>query len=61
MNSYTGRDMKTAHAGLVITEADWNAFMSAFGASLDAARVPGKEKAEALQLFTKLKPEIDVT
>jgi len=52
--------MKTAHAGLVITEAHWKAFMRILDASLDAAKVPAKEKAEALEIFTKLKPDVGV-
>jgi hemoglobin len=58
--TYLGRDMKTAHEGLVITEAHWKTFMGILEASLDAAKVPTKEKAEALEIFTKLKPAIGV-
>jgi hemoglobin len=32
---YTGRDMKTAHAGLGITEAEWQANMQYASAALD--------------------------
>ena len=32
----------------------------AIGGMLDAAKVQPKEKAEALDLFTKLKPEIGI-
>ena len=52
--------MKTAHAGMTITESHWKAFMEHLAASLDAARVQSKEKAEALELFTKLRPEIGI-
>lgn len=58
--TYIGRDMKTAHAGMTITESHWKAFMEHLAASLDAAKVQSKEKAEALELFTKLRPEIGI-
>src|SRR5262249_30257713 len=32
---YTGRDMKTAHTGLNITESDWNATVKHLTATLD--------------------------
>ena len=58
--TYLGRDMKTAHEGLVITEGHWKAFMRILEDSLDAAKIPAAEKAEALQIFTRLKPAIGV-
>jgi len=58
--SYLGRDMKTAHAGLTITEAQWKAAMGHLEAAFDAAKVPAKEKGEVLEIFTKLKPEVGV-
>ena len=58
--TYLGRDMKTAHAGMTITEPQWQAFMEDLSASFDALKVPPEEKAEALAIFTKLKPEIGI-
>lgn len=58
--TYLGRDMKTAHEGLVITEAHWKAFMRILEASLDVAKVPTKEKAEALEIFSNLMPAIGI-
>lgn len=58
--AYLGRDMKTAHAGLTITEAHWKAFMGHLGAALDAVKVPAREKAEVLEIFAKLKPDIGI-
>lgn len=37
---YTGRDMKTSHAGMRINERDWTAFLAHLDATLDAFRVP---------------------
>ena len=55
---YTGRDMKTTHAGLGITEADWDAAAKHLAASLDKFKVPEKEKGEILAFVTTLKKDI---
>jgi hemoglobin len=55
---YTGRDMKTTHAGLAITEADWDAAAKHLAASLDKFKVPEKEKGEILAFVTTLKKDI---
>ncbi len=58
--TYLGRNMKTAHAGLTLTEAHWKAFMTILSASLDAVKVPAKEKAEALEIFARSKADIGI-
>jgi len=55
---YTGRDMKTSHMGLGITEADWDAAAKHLVASLDKFKVPEKEKGEVLAFVTTLKKDI---
>lgn len=55
---YTGRDMKTSHAGLGITEAEWDAAAKHLTASLDKFKVPEKEKGEVLAFVTTLKKDI---
>ena len=55
---YTGRDMKTSHAGLDITEAQWDAAAKHLVASLDKFKVPEKEKGEVLAFVTTLKKDI---
>jgi hemoglobin len=55
---YTGREMKTTHAGLGITEADWDAAAKHLAASLDKFKVPEKEKGEILAFVTSLKKDI---
>lgn len=55
---YTGRDMKTAHAGLGITEDDWNASVKHLVATLDKFKVPEKEKNEVLGAISGLKGDI---
>lgn len=55
---YIGRPMKAAHAGLAITEADWEALIEHVRASLDQRKVPAKEKGEFLTLFSNIKKDI---
>ncbi len=55
---YTGREMKTSHAGLGITENDWDAAAKHLTASLDKFKVPEKEKGELLAFVTSLKKDI---
>ena len=55
---YTGRDMKTAHSGLGITEDDWNISVKHLVATLDKFKVPEKEKNEVLGAISGLKGEI---
>jgi hemoglobin len=55
---YVGRDMKTSHAGLAITPAEWEASMRHTAAALDTFHVAPKEKAEFLALFERYRGEI---
>ena len=55
---YMGRDMKTTHAGLGITEADWDAAAKHLAGSIDKFKVPEKEKGELLAFVTSLKKDI---
>ena len=55
---YIGRDMKTAHQGMGISESDWNAAVADLTASLDKFKVPDKEKNELLGAVATLKNDI---
>ena len=55
---YKGRDMKTSHAGLGITDADWNTGVKHLVASLDKFKVPAKEKDDLLAAASGLKKDI---
>jgi hemoglobin len=55
---YIGRDMKTVHAGLGITDADWDTAVKHLVATLDQFKVPAKEKDEFLALASSLKKDI---
>ena len=55
---YIGRDTKTTHAGLGITESDWQATVKHLVATLDKFIVPEKEKGELLSIASSLKGDI---
>src|SRR5450631_1630978 len=55
---YIGRDMKTSHAGLAITEGEWEANMQHTLSSLQKFHIPQREQQEFLELFTRYKNEI---
>lgn len=55
---YAGRDMKTSHAGLGITENDWDASVRLLVATLDKFSVPPKEKDEVLGAVGGLRKDI---
>ena len=55
---YRGRDMKTSHEGLGISESDWQVFVKHTGATLDKFGVQGKEREEFLAAAASLKGEI---
>ena len=55
---YLGQDMKSAHKGLHITDAEWNASAADLVATLDKFKVPEKEKGELLAILGPMKPDI---
>jgi len=55
---YTGRDMKTAHTGLGITEDDWNLSVKHLNETLDKFKVPDRERNEVLTAISGLKGDI---
>lgn len=55
---YLGRDMKTTHTGLGITEADWEAAAKHLVAALDKYKVPQAEKDELVAFVVSQKKDI---
>jgi hemoglobin len=55
---YTGQDMKTAHTGLHITDADWNVSAAHLTETLNKFKVPAKEQAEVMSAISGLKSQI---
>jgi hemoglobin len=56
--TYTGKDMRTAHKGMGITDADFNALVEDLKKSLDKFKVPAKEQGELLGALGSMKPQI---
>jgi len=57
-NVYTGRDMKSSHAGMKITCAQFDALAGDLKASLDHFQVPMKEQTELLTIVASTKGDI---
>lgn len=55
---YSGRDMTTAHAGMKITNAQFDALVGHLVASLDKFKVPAQEKNELLGLLGPMRSQI---
>jgi hemoglobin len=55
---YTGRDMKTTHRGMGITNAQFDALVGDLVATLDKFKVPEKEKNELLSVLGPMRKDI---
>jgi hemoglobin len=55
---YVGRDMKTVHTGLGITEKDWEVSVKDLVATLDKFNVQGKDREDVLAAVGALKKDI---
>ena len=56
--SYLGRDMKTTHKGMKITEAEWNATIENLVKAMDKNKVGATEKSELLGALGPMKADI---
>jgi len=56
--SYVGRDMKTTHKGMKITDAEWTATVENLSKALDKNKVDPKDKSELLGLLGPMKADI---
>ena len=56
--AYLGRDMKAAHRGMNITDAEWDATVEDLVRALDKNKVPEKDRNELLGLLGPMKPDI---
>ena len=55
---YTGRDMKTSHKGMGVTDGEFSALVEDLVKALDKFKVPDKEKNELLGALGGMKGEI---
>jgi hemoglobin len=57
-SGYIGRDMKTSHEGLGITDEEWDIFIDHTTKALDGLRIAEQEKTEFLAAAESLKGDI---
>jgi len=55
---YTGRDMKTSHKGMGISESDWSVFLGHLHATLAAFQVPQAERDEVVAFIQGTKMDM---
>jgi hemoglobin len=55
---YTGKDMKTAHTGMKITEEEWTAIAGDLKGALDQFKVGATEQGQLLGAVVGMKPDI---
>jgi hemoglobin len=56
--AYLGRDMKTTHKGMNVSDAEWNATVENLVKALDKYKVGAKEKSELLSALGPMKGDI---
>jgi hemoglobin len=56
--TYIGRDMRTAHAGLKITDAEWELMMKKYKNALDKFQIAEPEQRDFLAMIEQLRPTI---
>jgi len=55
---YTGRDNKTSHKGMSISENDWEKFTGHLNATLDKFQLPQQERSDVLGFIESTKADI---
>ncbi|MCP4037839.1 MAG: group 1 truncated hemoglobin [bacterium] len=55
---YVGRDMKTSHRGMGISDSDWRAFIGHVEATLGHFEVPEREAGDVLAFIESTKADI---
>jgi hemoglobin len=56
--TYTGKDMQTAHAGMGVTDAQFDAFLEDLGKALDTRKIDAGAKGELVASFSGLRGDI---
>jgi hemoglobin len=56
--AYTGRNMRDTHAGMKVTDGEWDAFFQDLAAVLDEFKVPAAEQKELVDLLWPMRDEI---
>lgn len=56
--TYAGQPMNARHAGMAITNGEFDAWMGDLAAALEKSKIPAREKHELLSLFSRMKKDI---
>ena len=56
--TYSGKDMRTAHKGMNVTEVQWNAFVADLGDALKEAKVDDDDQSELLIKIAEMKDDV---
>lgn len=55
---YTGRDMKTSHKGMKISESDWSIFLGHAGDTMETLNIPKQECDDIVAFVLTLKDDL---
>ena len=55
---YVGRDNKTSHKGMGITDSDWDKFIAHLNTTLDVFQVPQQERSDLLDFIDSTRADI---
>ena len=55
---YAGRDNKTSHKGMGVSESDWEKFIGHLNATLDSFQVPQQEQSDLLNFIESTRADI---
>ncbi len=55
---YTGRDMKTTHQGMKISESDWEIFLKHAAVTMNVLQIPDQEIDDVVAFVLSLKDDI---
>ena len=55
---YTGRDNKTSHKGMGISESDWEKFIAHLKTTLDNFQLPQQERSDVIGFIESTKADI---
>ena len=55
---YSGKDMKTVHTGMKITDEEFNALVEDLGASLNQFKVPDAEQKQLVGALAPMRPDV---
>jgi len=55
---YTGRDNKTSHRGMGISDSDWEIFIAHLNATLDNFQLPAQERSDVIAFIESTRADI---